>query len=309
MATELNRLAIPCPSAHRPEQNKHRSGDGWQGSTVAAILQNPRYTGYAIFGRWSKREVLLDPDDVAAGHVVRFKRSPSERIVRSRRPAHPAIVSVETFTEATLLRHKRAGASNRARSKLERTRAPGTSDCYLCRGRVRCDSCNRKMQAEVVRGAVYYRCRASTLAPGSPALELHPRTVNLREDHLVEPIDNWLATLFDRAHIDSTIAALIEAGNDDSTDARRRARYVNASRKLRCRSADTSPRSKRASSRWSSSTRSTPRRQRRLLQSRGSESSEGRTPDRNGASQADRVSGRRSRHSDRRCARAQAGAL
>ncbi|WP_245812011.1 recombinase family protein [Actinophytocola xinjiangensis] len=24
--------------------------DGWQGSTVRAILDNPRYTGYAFFG-------------------------------------------------------------------------------------------------------------------------------------------------------------------------------------------------------------------------------------------------------------------
>ncbi|MEV6902145.1 hypothetical protein [Amycolatopsis sp. NPDC051372] len=34
------------------------------------MLDNPRYTGYAIFGRWTKHETLLDPEDVAAGHVV-----------------------------------------------------------------------------------------------------------------------------------------------------------------------------------------------------------------------------------------------
>ena len=36
-----------------PEQNRHRLADGWQGSTVRAILENPRYTGYAVFGRWT----------------------------------------------------------------------------------------------------------------------------------------------------------------------------------------------------------------------------------------------------------------
>ncbi|MGW6619617.1 recombinase family protein [Nocardia sp. NPDC055002] len=223
IATELNRLMIPCPSAHRPEQNKHRAGDGWQGSTVAAILQNPRYTGYAIFGRWSKREELLDPDDVAAGHVVRFKRSPSERIVRSRRPAHPAIVSVETFTEATLLRRKRAGMSNRARSQLERTRRIRSGDTYLLRGRVYCSACGRKMQGEVLRGAVYYRCRARSLAPGSATQHEHPRTVNLRESHLIGPVDSWLATLFDRKNLDSTVAAFVDAQNDDGIDSRRQA--------------------------------------------------------------------------------------
>jgi hypothetical protein len=69
IANGLNRDAIPCPSARRPDQNRHRLADGWQGSTVRAILDNPRYTGYAVFGRWRRQEVLADPDDVAAGHA------------------------------------------------------------------------------------------------------------------------------------------------------------------------------------------------------------------------------------------------
>jgi hypothetical protein len=72
--------------------------DGWQQPAVVAILENPRYMGYAIYGRWQKVEELLDPEDVAAGYIARFRRSPQARIVRSREPAHPAIVSVETFT-------------------------------------------------------------------------------------------------------------------------------------------------------------------------------------------------------------------
>jgi hypothetical protein len=116
IAGGLNRDGIPCPSARRPDQNRHRLADGWQASTVRAILDNPRYTGYAFFGRWTKHETLLDPDDVAAGHVVRFRRAGADRVVRSREPAHPAIVSVETFTEAQLRRR------SRGRAKLERTR-------------------------------------------------------------------------------------------------------------------------------------------------------------------------------------------
>ncbi|MEV5839142.1 recombinase family protein [Nocardia sp. NPDC052112] len=56
IAIALNRDGVPCPSAHRPEQNRHRAQDGWQAPTIAAILQNPRYTGYAVFGRWTKHE-------------------------------------------------------------------------------------------------------------------------------------------------------------------------------------------------------------------------------------------------------------
>lgn len=45
IANGLNRDGVSCPSARRPEQNRHRLADGWQGSTVRAILENPRYTG------------------------------------------------------------------------------------------------------------------------------------------------------------------------------------------------------------------------------------------------------------------------
>ncbi|MBF6341048.1 recombinase family protein [Nocardia abscessus] len=234
IAIALNREGVPCPSAHRPEQNRHRSQDGWQASTVAAILQNPRYTGYAVFGRWTKQEELLDPDDAAAGNVIRFRRSPNHRIVRSKKPAHPAIVSVQTFTEAQLLRKRRAGTGNRARGRLERTRQNSPRD-YLLRGLVRCEACGRKMQAAVVRGVVYYRCRAKTLAPGSPALAEHPPTVNLRESIISSSIDRWLATLFDRRHRDHTIASLLAVQDSNDHDTQRallRRRIADADARL-----------------------------------------------------------------------------
>lgn len=156
IAAGLNRDGVPCPSRRRPDQNKHRLADGWQGSTVRAILENPRYTGYAVFGRWTKHEVLADPDDVAAGHVTRFKRSSPDRIVRSRKPAHPAIVSVEDFTQVQLLRKSRSAGSMRGIAKLERKRTT-TKHTYLLRGHVRCEICTRKMQGGVVRSSVCSR--------------------------------------------------------------------------------------------------------------------------------------------------------
>ncbi|WP_327116275.1 recombinase family protein [Nocardia sp. NBC_01730] len=174
IAIALNREGVPCPSAHRPEQNRHRAKDGWQAGTVAAILQNPRYTGYAVFGRWTKHEELLDPDDAAAGNVTRFRRSPTHRIIRSKNPAHPAIISVEIFTQAQLLRRQRAGGGNRTRAKLERNRASSGLRPYLLSGLVRCAGCSRKMQAELVRDAVYYRCRAKTIAPAVRSCKTTP---------------------------------------------------------------------------------------------------------------------------------------
>jgi hypothetical protein len=100
---------------------------------VRAILDNPRYTGYAVLGRYSKHETLLDPDDVAAGNVVRFRKSAKDTVGRSRRPAHPAIVSVATFTQAQLLRRSRASGGLSAARKLERG-AKDTKHVYLFRG-------------------------------------------------------------------------------------------------------------------------------------------------------------------------------
>ena len=39
----LTRHGIPCPSAHDPRRNSHRSGIAWSRSAIRAILKNPRY--------------------------------------------------------------------------------------------------------------------------------------------------------------------------------------------------------------------------------------------------------------------------
>jgi hypothetical protein len=226
IAAGLNRDGVLCPSASRPEQNSHRLADGWQGSTVRSILENPRYTGYAVFGRWIKHEQLADPDDVAAGHVTRFRRSSAERVVRSRRPAHPAIVSVEEFTQAQLRRRSRATGGMRGIAKLERDR-PAVGP-YLLRGLVRCEICQRKMQGGMIRQRVLYRCIARRLAPGSIVLADHPKTINLREDVLTRPINRWIGRLFDREHLDETVRALV----DSQTSARSTSDHEASKRRL-----------------------------------------------------------------------------
>jgi hypothetical protein len=51
--------------------------------------------------------------------------------------------------------------------------------------------------------------QARTLAPGSMALADHPKTVNLREDDVLEPLNSWIGHLFGRENVDQTVAALI----------------------------------------------------------------------------------------------------
>jgi DNA invertase Pin-like site-specific DNA recombinase len=236
IANGLNRDGIPCPSARRPEQNTHRLADGWQGSTVRSILENPRYTGYAFFGRWTKHEVLLDPDDVAAGHVVRFRRSTPDRVVRSRRPAHPEIIPVEDFTKVQLLRRSKGAAGLASARKTERSGRPVTK-LYLFRGRIRCDVCTRKMEGSPRKHAMYYRCPARTLAPGSPVLATHPAAVYLREDTLRDAVNIWLRHLFHRDNVDRTVAALVAsqdgAGRKQTDGEAAKKRLADAEARLR----------------------------------------------------------------------------
>ncbi|MFD2415415.1 recombinase family protein [Amycolatopsis pigmentata] len=211
IANGLNRDGVPCPSARRPDQNRHRLADGWQGSTVRSILENPKYTGFAFFGRWTKHETLLDPEDVAAGHVVRFRRSAPDRVVRSRTQAHPEIISVEVFTEVQLLRRSRAAGGLEARRKLERGPKKSTKRAYPLRGRVRCGYCTRRMEGTPRQNRTYYRCAARTLVPGSPALDGHPKNVYLPEASVVEGLNAWLGGLFAHENVDQTVAALVES--------------------------------------------------------------------------------------------------
>ncbi|MCX2950201.1 recombinase family protein [Lentzea sp. NEAU-D7] len=209
IAEGLNRDGIPCPSRQKPEQNKHRLADGWQGSTVRVIVENPKYTGYAFFGRWTRHEVLLDPDDVAAGHVVRFRRAAPDKVVRSRMPAHPQIISVEEFTQAQLIRQGKGAGGLATACKAERSGRP-TKRPYLFRGRLRHAECQRKMEG-APRKAMYYRCASRTLVPGSEVAGEHPPSVYLREDVLTEAVNAWIGGLFAPENVDRTVAALLEA--------------------------------------------------------------------------------------------------
>ncbi|MEV0386315.1 recombinase family protein [Nonomuraea sp. NPDC050643] len=59
IAERLTRNGIPCPSAHDPGRNPHRSGIAWSKSAIRAISTDPRYVGHQVWNRQSKDEVLL----------------------------------------------------------------------------------------------------------------------------------------------------------------------------------------------------------------------------------------------------------
>jgi hypothetical protein len=93
------------------------------------------------------------------------------------------------------------------------------------------------MQGAVIRKhEIYYRCLARTLAPGSAALADHPRTVNLREFDVLEPLNAWIGHLFDRRNVDRTVAALVASQDGESRsgeDETAKKRFADAEKPLR----------------------------------------------------------------------------
>lgn len=200
IATALTADGIPSPSAADPARNQHRSSSrgAWGQSAVRAILKNPRYTGFQVWARQRKDEVLLDVNDVAAGHVTKQRWNPDDAWQWSRDLAHDPIVDRETWQSA-----QDVFTAGTRRSAPTRRRQHD----YMLKGMITCSICERKLVANAVRGRLQYRCRMKDEYPGLD----HPRSLSVREDQLLPIVDDWLCQLFDDDHLDATVEALAGA--------------------------------------------------------------------------------------------------
>jgi site-specific DNA recombinase len=202
IAERLTADQVPSPSGHDRGRNPHRLGLAWSKSAVRAILSNPRYTGYQVWNKQRRDEVLLDIDNVAAGHVSRMRWNPKDQWVYSAEPTHEALVSRETFDQVQARVAARSPTSPRA--------AQTSPKPYLLRGRLTCGLCQRRLQGQWIRGEAYYRCRYPTEYAHSAHLD-HPSNVYLRETDLVAKLDTWLARLVSPANIETTCRRLAAA--------------------------------------------------------------------------------------------------
>ncbi len=206
IAERLNADQTPSPSGHDPGRNPHRQGIGWTKHTVRAILVNPRYTGYQVWNKQRRDEVLLDIDDVAAGYVGRVRWNPTDAWIVSEQPAHEPLVAKDGFD--------RVQAIIGARAWRHKPHKPApTHRVYLLRKRLRCGICSRRLQGHWVHHQPYYRCSYPPEYQAATGLD-HPRTVYLREADLLPHLDQWLARLFDPDRLDDTLDALEQASND-----------------------------------------------------------------------------------------------
>ncbi len=227
IASGLNHDGIPSPSAHDARRNRHRAnGHGkWAKSAIRAILANPRYTGYEVWNKQRKDEVLIDVDDVALGHVTKMRWNDTDQWITSTEPTHEALVSRELFDTVQSMFGSRKGPS---------TRTPTQRRHYVLTGLLRCAVCGRRMQGHWVHERAYYRCKFTQDYPGG-AVD-HPRNVYVKEDAVVPSLDAWLASLFDDDHIADTCSRLAGISEPDPAaqerEATLRAAIADCDRKL-----------------------------------------------------------------------------
>jgi site-specific DNA recombinase len=203
IAEGLIRDGIPCPSAHDPERNSHRSGIAWNKFAVRAILANPRYTGHHVWNKQRKDEVLMDVEDVALGHTTKLRWNETDKWVWSDKIVHPPIIDREDWQQVQVLLHARA--SDPGKHKPHRSQHP-----YALRGCVWCGLCDRRMQGHWANQATYYRCRFPADYALANRVE-HPLSVAFREDAIIGRIDRWLAKELAPRRIGETIRGLVDA--------------------------------------------------------------------------------------------------
>jgi site-specific DNA recombinase len=173
---------------------------GWSLGGVSAILGNPKYTGYQVFGRRRR------------GRPV-----PVEQWHWSPAPAHSQIIDRATWDAA-----QAAGAEHGStRDGDDPNPHPATRRTYVLRSRVRCKLCRRRMtgitRTHRDRGTrgdyAYYICQFD---PGNPrhaaAVPGHPRTVAARQDLLLATLRDGLAAYALAPGRAARLAELLPAG-------------------------------------------------------------------------------------------------
>jgi site-specific DNA recombinase len=192
IAQRLTDTGIPSPSAHDPARNSHRDPRGWAFSAVRAILTNEAYTGRRLWAKQQKFEELLDPDDVAAGNRTRLRWRPEDQWIRPEVKTHIALVEDDLFV----------AARGRLASTRPGTRKPRSSiHAYPLRGILFCSICGRRMEGTWRKaktgetGRVLYRCALRHNRALTQDFPDHPNTLYLSEDAILEPLDQWIASI------------------------------------------------------------------------------------------------------------------
>jgi site-specific DNA recombinase len=170
----------PPPAANPKDEMVLRKT--WSRSQIQAMLRNPKYTGYNVWGRHDKRP---------GRPLIR----PREQWIWSPAPTHPAIVPKELFDQVDERARQNTISVEQAPADYPTRRTRRAGRVYALRGRVRCSLCGRRMEGTHQKGSNYYRCRfSSTRGHIAADAARHPRALQIKEDIILEA----LLTFMDR---------------------------------------------------------------------------------------------------------------
>ncbi|GAB1690826.1 recombinase family protein [Krasilnikovia sp. M28-CT-15] len=174
IARALNERRIPSPGVYDRVRNPHRARAVWTLRTVAAILENPRYTGRQVWNRQftDHREAVPGDKRSSRGPVRVWNRREDWVICPDR--THPALVSDEDFTVVQEI-------------TVRATPADGQARWYALTGLLVCGICGRRLAAHWVNGRAGYRCRHGHTT-AHPASEDAPRWLYWPQARLVEDL-------------------------------------------------------------------------------------------------------------------------
>jgi DNA invertase Pin-like site-specific DNA recombinase len=188
-------------------------GTGWVDASVTAILHNPKYTGYMVFGRSRK----------TTGRNGRPSRRqlPASQWIWSPEPTHPALVDKPTWDTAQTIGAERGNTRDPAMP----TTQPGRR--YPLRSRIRENACQHRMTG-ITRpsptkdnpdGAyVYYKCPYEPSNPRHRAATPHhpPTSVSVRQDLLMGALSGFLDSYVFGPGRAAMLAAYLPATPHDS---------------------------------------------------------------------------------------------
>ncbi|MGM1061368.1 recombinase family protein [Saccharothrix sp. Mg75] len=166
----LNDKKVPCPAEHDADRNRHRIRGLWTVQTVATILNNPRYTGWQVWGRQTAERDNTTPTERRRGRPGR-RTAAKKNWVLSNAPAHAALVGEHAFVSVQRLR-------------TARPTQDGTTRTYRLAGDLRCRPCGRRMDSHWAHGRPGYRCRHQGDHPEQRRGEA-AKTLYVREDELL----------------------------------------------------------------------------------------------------------------------------
>jgi site-specific DNA recombinase len=187
IAEKLNRDGVDSPSYYywkkfRPDKPPSRENK-WVATSVRAIIKNPRYSGFSVWGKQRKVRVFEDPLNIKESRKYEVWTD-EEDWIWATESSGEGYISIDKYQDiASGFRARKIPVAD----SLKRSPHPKT-----LLGMVRCLSCGNAMQPSLNNSRPHYRCRLRDKGGNAgPENNGHPRTVYVREDKILPAIEDW----------------------------------------------------------------------------------------------------------------------